>query len=263
MDEKLGDLTECRFSIEPPGRGKYVVRVSGPAKLIESLLDIGSSKSQYDYNYNARERLFPIFIPTRGREIKGQLNLQLPNALGSPTEGQPIKLVVYVVIPSEETQYRERWEQSLLLVLPREAEVLGVSYARWMVQMMVTYGSSLDSSSAKAAWSLRYLWLLDDQMSEFFKLVELSQSEVIELNKFNGNKCQTVLKRKIVRNSFLKALLFLQQSLRRDSVRPVLSGFLRDDGLCTTKAAPWGDDVLTCYKAVLLDIHSLKLAQVV
>lgn len=177
--------------------------------------------------------------------------------------GSTRALVFVVVTPSDEVTYRERWPAALFLVLPLAGECLGAGYARYIIQKVCTAGQistpSVDSFQPLVNWALPYAHILDDSLSEFFELRDLTTAEKQEANRFNGGTCMVHTKRVHVVNSFRKAMMSLQCEPNMRSLW--VQGYSRDDGLCCTKAEK---HIFGCsvYKAVLLNFDVLLREQV-
>jgi hypothetical protein len=150
----------------------------------------------------------------------------------------------------------------LFLVLPEASNCLGAGYPRFVIQAVCTTGQMGHDDrdqSKMCPWRVPFAHILDDSISEFFRLRKLTHLEFREANALNTGCCTVQTMRQSVTESFRQALMSLQQDnlLRSYWVQ----GFSRDDGLCCTKIAEetFGGSV---YKAVLLNFEALHRADV-
>merc|ERR1740139_1387934 len=98
----------------------FRAQLRGPDKLVlnwERTCDkFAKAKIKQDHNMP-----FPVFIPSRRRAHRSNLNWEAAHAFGNLSkqkQGGVFPMVCLVVEPQEEEDYREFWPVALMLVLP-------------------------------------------------------------------------------------------------------------------------------------------------
>lgn len=201
---------------------------------------------------------FPVFITSQGRPRMAHLNWEAPHVFGAAqrdaTPGSwPV--VITVVEPDEEEDYRKVWPGALLLTLPKKKR--GPSYVRWVIQRLCTKAFEVKVVNEKRSKlgplrQLPWCWLCDDNLLCFFRLVSIRKNT-------SEPKTAAVVKKREWGDStpmFWQAMVAVQQHPNMQKF--ALSGFLRDDGTATCKTHDWKYDVMSLYKAVLLNNRELK-----
>ena len=229
------------------------------------------------------ETPYPVFIPSKGRPKDAHLNWRAEHCFGDeafdsarPSDADsPASLVVAVVEPSEATAYREAWPELPLIILPEND--LGPAFVRWSVQKLCTsFRVEIDGEYGPLQ-HLQYCWLIDDSITSFYSLEQLSGKTLEEEQQRIQERLQQQdlgtlvavgpLKRPMGRRSercaagamFAKALLTLQKAGKADYA---IGGFLRDDGTAPMKIAQWALDSTSIFKVVLLNLLQLFQLQV-
>ena len=118
--------------------------------LSDGVVDCGDKPPKI--SAESRDIKFPIFSPSVGRADIGLLDLS--DAI--PTSSY---LHVVVVKPQEIAEYRERWPDKTLLVLPDSADAKGVGASRYWIQRFAEVACSAD---------FPYCFVLDDSV-EYWK----------------------------------------------------------------------------------------------
>ena len=217
---------------------------------------------------STRQVPFPVFIPTRGRPWKANLNWEAHHVFGPLKPGSKVTaispltispLIIIVVEPCEEDLYRDVWPMALTLVLPENGR--GPGYARWVVQTVCTKGcewvQKVDRRSKWYARRLPFIWIADDGLSMFYRLLAPGPEDndpYISTRK----GAQRLRKREAPQGVpiFHEALLAVQR--HAFFPRAAISGFLRDDGTAVCKKLGWKADEMALYKIVLLNLPMLK-----
>ena len=215
------------------------VQIKGPTELLDGLR---AAWSREDW----KSTVYPVFVPTRGRADCAHLNFGAPHAFGADHD----TVILACIEPAEEAAYRAVWSDVLLLVLP--SNDLGAGFVRYVAQAVATEAYE----PVRKKWQVRrlpYCWLVDDGISSFYRLDLLSQPAVSSV----GGPPRTTQR---AETTFAEAFLALQRHpvVKRSGV----SGFLRDDGTCTTKEKQWTRNSLSVYKVVLLNLRALKFSGV-
>jgi len=142
----------------------------------------------------------------------------------------------------------------LLLTLPKNKR--GPSYVRWVIQRFCTKAHEVKVVNEKRSKlgptrQFPWCWLCDDNLLFFVRLVSLRKSH-------EPKTAAVVKKREWGDNTpmFWQAMVAVQQHPNMQKF--ALSGFLRDDGTATCKTHDWKYDVMSLYKAVLLNNRELK-----
>ena len=118
------------------------IKLVGPASKL-ALLERDAS-----HWLSASQRLWPIFIFSRGRPTTAMLNVGASHALGD----RSAIAVIVVVSPEEESAYGSAWPTMILAVLPEAGR--GIGYARSIIKL------AMQSRTP-------YCWFLDDNIVAF------------------------------------------------------------------------------------------------
>ena len=132
---------------------------------------------------STRQVPFPVFIPTRSRSQKANLNWEANHVFGPLKPGSKVTaispLFIVVVEPREQDAYRDVWPMALTLVLPENRR--GPGYARWVVQMVCTNACEwVQKTDRRGKWYARrlpFIWIADDGLSMFYRLLALGPEE--------------------------------------------------------------------------------------
>ncbi|CAK0891540.1 unnamed protein product [Prorocentrum cordatum] len=209
----------------------------------------------------------PTFIPTKGRAQRSNLNWEADHVYGPlGREGKPagrFPVVCVVVEPAEEAEYREAWPQGLMLVLPRDGG--GPGFARWAIQRVCTRAFQWCGklgSEGSGKWQERrlpWIWVFDDSLSMFYRLVDLEAALVGDPHRRTP---QRVKQREAPEGMpmFREAMLEVQRHVFLP--RAAVAGFLRDDGTASCKKMGWKMDEMSLWKVVFLNLPELRRLQV-
>lgn len=234
------------------------------------------------------ESPYPVFIPSKGRAKDAHLNWRAEHCFGkeafdaeiSSEAESPNALVIAIVEPSEASAYREAWPEMPLIVLPEND--MGPSFARWCVQKLCTCfkaDAEIGSGEFGPLQHMQYCWLIDDSITSFYSLEQLSEQSLEEEQQRIQERCSQVagpvslittkppLSRPLGRRTercgagamFAKALLTVQKAAKANYA---ICGFLRDDGTAPMKSAQWSLDSTSVFKVVLLNLVQLFQHQV-
>ena len=234
------------------------------------------------------ESPYPVFIPSKGRAKDAHLNWRAEHCFGkeafdaeiSSEAESPNALVIAIVEPSEASAYREAWPEMPLIVLPEND--MGPSFARWCVQKLCTCfkaEAEIGSGEFGPLQHMQYCWLIDDSITSFYSLEQLSEQSLEEEQQRIQERCSQVagpvslittkppLSRPLGRRTercgagamFAKALLTVQKAAKANYA---ICGFLRDDGTAPMKSAQWSLDSTSVFKVVLLNLVQLFQHQV-
>lgn len=263
-----GNARDCTA----PEMELFRVQLSGPEELVanwQATCDKFARLKQAGKSMIDVNQPYPVFIPTRGRSGKANLNWEAEHVFGCPAadETQLRAVVCAVVEPKEEEVYREAWPRCLFLVLPHGGR--GPGYARWVVQKVCTRAfefsvpkdRGITGVCTRRVWKERrlpWVWIVDDYVCMFYRLVALSTAGQ-QQHRHEGYEADKRLKKRVAAKGapmFQEAMLAVQRhpSLPRVSV----AGFLRDDGTAVCKRIEWKLDEMSLYKAVLLNLGKLR-----
>ena len=220
---------------------------------------------------------YPVFIPTKGRAKDAHLNWRAAHCFGQEAfqeadEQTPRALVIAVVEPAEATEYREKWADLPLLVLPEND--MGPAFVRWCVQKTASaFRTELaDADELGPVRQMQQCWLVDDSITSFYRLDPLSakllQAEEERLLDRGALVPSTPLSKPAGRRKerrcrgamFAEAMLAVQQQASQGAC--AICGFLRDDGTAPMKSAQWALDSTSVFKVVLLNLAELAKLQV-
>ena len=257
--------------------GHFSVALRGPPSLIDRWEATCDSFQQWEESLQSnvgsatvpmprstRQVPFPVFIPTCGRPRKANLNWEANHVFGPLKPGSKVTaispLFIVVVEPREEDAYRDVWPMALTLVLPENGR--GPGYARWVVQMVCTNACEwLQKIDRRSKWYVRrlpFIWIADDGLSMFYRLLALGPEENNHLY-ISTRKGAQRLKKRVAPPGvpmFHEALLAVQR--HAFFPKAAVSGFLRDDGTAVCKKLDWKADEMALYKIVLLNLPMLK-----
>ena len=228
------------------------------------------------------ESPYPVFIPSKGRAKDAHLNWRAAHCFGDEAfdakitseADSPNAFVVAVVEPAEASAYREAWPEMPLIVLPEND--MGPAFVRWCVQKLCTsFRAETETGSGEFGplQHMQYCWLIDDSITSFYSLEQLSEKMLEEEQNRIKERCSQVagcvavvtakpaLSRPMGRRTercgegamFAKALLTVQKA----SNAYAICGFLRDDGTAPMKSAQWSLDSTSVFKVVLLNLVQL------
>lgn len=204
---------------------------------------------------------FPVFMPSQSRAKIAHLNWEAPHVFGMPSQDMAPgswPVVIAVVEPDEEEDYRKVWPGALLLVLPKKKR--GPSYVRWIIQRICTKSFEWRAVNQKRSKigplrQLPWCWICDDNLISFFRLVSIRKAPEPRGTTV-GKKREWGTKTPM----FWEAMVAVQQ--HPNFHKFALCGFLRDDGTATCKTQDWTYDVLSLYKVVLLNNRELRRLRV-
>ncbi len=230
---------------------------------------------------------YPVFIPSKGRAKDAHLNWRAAHCFGDEAfdakitseADSPNAFVIAVVEPAEASAYREAWPEMPLIVLPEND--MGPAFVRWCVQKLCTsFRAETETGSGEFGplQHMQYCWLIDDSITSFYSLEQLSEKMLEEEQNRIKERCSQVagpvavvtskpaLSRPMGRRTercgegamFAKALLTVQKAANAYAI----CGFLRDDGTAPMKSAQWSLDSTSVFKVVLLNLVQLFQYQV-
>ena len=204
---------------------------------------------------------FPVFIPSRGRPLKANLNWEASHVYGDllrEDETKTLRPVVCVALEQEdEPEYRQVWPSILALVLPKSGQ--GPGYVRWVIQTLCTKAyicrskRKPGSPSKKKMCRVPKVWVVDDSLSMFYQLVAL---EIPWDPDHSG--IQRLKRREAPEGARMFHDAFMAVQRHKFSPRAAVAGFLRDDGTAVCKRIEWKADELSLYKVVLLNLNELN-----
>jgi hypothetical protein len=165
-----------------------MLRLSGPAptlrgfrRLLEACAAVVGPARVHEAAQQGGQRLWPIFVLSRGRPETAHLHWGTEHALGGEGEGEGEgegggegALVVAVVSPEEEAEYRRCWPGSLLLALPQAGRPVG--YARHVLKRALQ-------------WRTPFFWMCDDNLSTFVRIER--GSDGLARRHTQGSRCTT------------------------------------------------------------------------
>eukprot|EP00928_Gymnodinium_smaydae_P033333 TRINITY_DN23908_c0_g2_i1.p1 TRINITY_DN23908_c0_g2~~TRINITY_DN23908_c0_g2_i1.p1 ORF type:complete len:1102 (+),score=146.28 TRINITY_DN23908_c0_g2_i1:147-3452(+) len=228
----------------------------GPAEAVANW-EATCNKFEKSENWQDTRTPYPVFLPSLGRATTGTLNWQAEHVFGkeAPPAGQLAPVVVIVVEPREEEEYRDEWPLALTLVLPENKR--GPGFVRWAIQRLCTRAYvKAPGQVADNGWQLRrlpYVWIADDGLSMFYRLVSLKQSEPAQTGGVRRLK-----EREAPVGAHMFAEAFLEVQRHSFLAQTAVAGFLRDDGTAVCKRREWKADELSMYKIVLLNLGMLR-----
>jgi len=165
----------------------FRVRLSGPRVQIENWAATAKKFESLSMSADAPSTSmtsvpFPVFVPSQGQAKKAHLNWEAPHVFGMPTQDMipgSWPVVVVVIEPDEEEDYRKVWPGVLFLVLPKKNR--GPSYARWIIQRICTKAFEWKAVNQKRSRmgpvrQLPWCWICDDNLISFFRLKTIRKS---------------------------------------------------------------------------------------
>eukprot|EP00927_Polykrikos_kofoidii_P041340 TRINITY_DN35252_c1_g1_i1.p1 TRINITY_DN35252_c1_g1~~TRINITY_DN35252_c1_g1_i1.p1 ORF type:complete len:882 (+),score=153.29 TRINITY_DN35252_c1_g1_i1:234-2648(+) len=260
------------------------VRISSSKPLFKAMLrgpeahvvnwELTCEKFKKSSGAHDKEMPYPVFIPSRGRAWRANLNWEAEHVFGKVSsltvQKEVFPVICIVVEPAEEEDYRDAWPMALTLVLPEDNR--GPGYVRYVVQKVCSKAYQRLEADQRGPrgkrWAARRLprvWIADDGLSMFYSLHKLlpdvnSKTTALDLLSApgQGQGCVRLKEREAAPGSpmFREALLVVQQHAFLPNV--AVAGFLRDDGTAVCKKRDWKTDELSMYKIVLLNLIELK-----
>ena len=259
--EKIAD---CELSVFAKGPEKekalFTATLRGPAPLLadwEAACE--AFERDKDLEQEWKEVPFPVFIPSRGRSKKANLNWQAEHVYGAnlrENRARKLRPVVCVVLErDEEPNYRKVWPSILTLMLPKSGR--GAGYARWVIQKVCTKHFVWKTQGRSAGkWLLRrmpWVWVVDDNLSMFYNLITLDTH-----GDHTVSTSQRLKRREASEGARMFQDAFLAVQRHSFTRRAAVAGYLRDDGTAVCKKLEWKKDELSLYKVVLLNLRELE-----
>ena len=160
-----------------------------------------------------------------------------------------------MVEPDELAAYQNVWSEALFVVLPQSGG--GAGFVRNRIQLMLTKSFLTATDNAKElVWRLPYAWLIDDNISAFYKLTEDGSVAPQRAGSTALKRPWAAPRKKREVCTFEDAFVAVQTNQFLPSAG--ISGFLRDDGTAACKRDSWRTDVPSIYKAVLVNVVELQ-----
>ena len=224
---------ECvAWPLEKDGASDATLHLSGPSVTLQRFVRfmdacamlVGATHVR-EAEQIGRERLWPIFVLTRGRACTAHLRWSATHVLGEEADGEAHP-VVAVVSPEEVDEYRRHWPSTLLLALPEAGRGLG--YARHVVKRALE-------------WRAPFFWMFDDNINAFVRVDVSADGRAVRYT-------EGAL--------FREALMQMQRHEVISSI--ALAGFLRSDGTEVSKVFTDVVDSAKIYKVFLLNSRMCK-----